>query len=114
MANSQRDAMKERRWRDLVKRQVGSRLSVREFCKREQIAEAAFYAWRRTIEERDEARGARRKSPAFVPAVVTSDPPREESIVIELSGGRTLRLPGAISVERVAELVAALEARAAR
>ncbi|MBX3433471.1 MAG: hypothetical protein KF847_09135 [Pirellulales bacterium] len=114
MANAQRDEAKERRWRETFKRFRASGQTVREFCKQEQLAESAFYAWRRTIGERDEVGGALRKAPAFVPAVVTNASPREESIVIELGGGRTLRLPGAISVERVAELVAALEARAAR
>ncbi|MBX3434359.1 MAG: hypothetical protein KF847_13630 [Pirellulales bacterium] len=114
MATSQRDGAKESFWREALGRFSASGVSVREFCQREQLTESAFYAWRRTIGERDEASRPRRQAPAFVPAVMTSEPPREEPIVIELSGGRSLRLPGAISMERVAELVAALEARATR
>ncbi|HMP08400.1 MAG TPA: hypothetical protein PJ982_18780, partial [Lacipirellulaceae bacterium] len=100
MANAQRDEAKERRWREAFKRFRASGQTVREFCQQEQIAESAFYAWRRTIGERDEAGGTRRQAPAFVPAVVTSEQSREESIVIELSGGRSLRLPAAGVVAR--------------
>lgn len=114
MATSQRDAAKESFWREALRRFSASGVSVREFCQREQLTESAFYAWRRTIGERDEASGAQRQAPAFVPAVVTNAPDRDESIVVELGGGRSLRLPGAISMDRVAELVAALEARAVR
>jgi hypothetical protein len=57
MAKSQRDAAKEGRWRDFVKRHAASGLSVREFCRRESLTESAFYAWRRTIGERVRKKG---------------------------------------------------------
>jgi transposase-like protein len=114
MAKRERDAVKERRWRDLVKRHVGGGLSVREFCRREQLTESAFYAWRRTITERDKARGGRRQEPAFVPAVVTEEPPREASIAIELADGSVLRFSGSTSTEQLADLVVALQSRCGR
>ena len=115
MANTQRDSAKERRWRDFVKRQAASGLSVRAFCQQEKLTESAFYAWRRTIAERDGERGRSTKTPpAFLPAVMTSEPRRETAITIELAGGRALRLPESMSAERLADLVQALEARAAR
>jgi hypothetical protein len=122
MANRERSAAKERYWRDVLERHTASGLRARAFCRREKLAESAFYAWRRTIAERDAKRPRPTKaSPAFVPAVVTSEPRRENSITIELAGGRVLRLPEAISAGRLpeaisagrlAEVVEALEARA--
>ena len=53
MPNTMRDAAKERFWRGALMRFAASRLSVRAFCRRESLAESAFYAWRRTIAERD-------------------------------------------------------------
>jgi len=53
MANHERDAAKERFWRDVLKRQAKSGLSVRAFCQRERLTESAFYAWRRTVAERN-------------------------------------------------------------
>ena len=78
MAKLQRDAEKERRWREVLSRQASSGLSVREFCKRERLTESQFYAWRRTIAERDGE-----SSPSFVPVVVNDQPKGDASIVIE-------------------------------
>lgn len=112
MANTQRDATKEAFWRDAIRRQTGSGLSVREFCRRHRLSEPSFYERRRTFLERDARRSA--APPAFVPVVVRDEPPTpsaaEVGIVIELRGGRVLRLPGSISARRVVELVRALEA----
>lgn len=112
MANMQRDAKKEAAWRDAIRRQAGSGVSVREFCRRHRLSEPSFYERRRTYRERDARRPA--APPAFVPVIVRGDRPAaatpEAGLLIELRGGRLLRLPGSMSVARVAELVRALEA----
>ena len=54
------------------------------------------------------------RPPAFVPAVVTGEPSPDAAISLELTVGRVLRLSASIPAERLAELVLALEARAAR
>jgi hypothetical protein len=129
MARNVRDGTKERFWRDVLRRQAKSGLSVRAFCRREKLAESNFYAWRRTIAKRDAERSSggptrgRRsigkrdaeakspeKRPAFLPAIVTDVPRGEASIVVELAGGRRLRLPRSMPVRRLARLVHALEA----
>lgn len=142
MASRRRDLGKERAWREFVRQQAGSGLSVRAFCRREGRSEASFYFWQRTIRQRDGQRAESRRlesfrakptkpprstsssgqrpiqPPAFVPAVMTRGQPitsrqsREASIVIELAGGRTLRLPEEIAASRLADLVVALEAKA--
>lgn len=114
MSKSQRDVAKEAYWRKVVKQFSGSGLTVREFCKREQLTESAFYAWRRTIGERDNANGGSREAPAFVPAVVTEEPRHEGSIALELIGGEVLRFVGPSATEYLADLIVALQARAAR
>lgn len=115
MANRNGDTGREAAWRQLLAKHGQSGLSVRAFCRREKLSEPSFYAWRRTIAERNEtSRRSSKRLPAFVPVVATSEPRREGSIVIELSGGRALRLPEAIAAERLAELVATLEAQVGR
>lgn len=111
MAKNQRDAAKEAYWRKVLKQFSGSGLSVRAFCKREQLTESAFYAWRRTIGERDDARAP---VPVFVPAVVTKEAASESSIAIELSGGCVLRFSGADATAQLADLVVALQTRCER
>lgn len=152
MANRIRDWKREAFWRGVLARHSRSALSVRAFCRLEDVSEPSYYAWRRTLSERDAAkkRLQRRTSPrpAFLPAVILPpasggggtprngdgephapwlrDPiqrgpiqhdllPRElaqRDLVIELRGGRVLRLPATIAAARLAEIVAALEASA--
>jgi transposase-like protein len=108
MAASKRDPAKEALWRKTLKRFSASGLSVREFCKREQVTESAFYAWRRTIGERD---GAGNSEPAFVPAVINGEAQHNEPLVLALASGLELHVPPATPAERVAELVRALQSQ---
>lgn len=110
MANTQRDATKEAFWRDAIRRQATSGLPVREFCRRHRLNEPSFYGWRRTLQERDARQPA--TPPAFVPVVVRDGQrvAHDAGIVIELRGGRLLRLPSSMPAGRLAELVRALEA----
>jgi hypothetical protein len=120
MANCQRDAAKERFWRGVVRRHAACGLGVRAFCRQERLAESAFYAWRRTIAQRDFASRPRAaaaglsNAPAFVPAILTEGPRPEPGIVVELAGGRVLRVPAPVSPQWLAVLVHALEAQGSR
>ncbi len=42
---------KELQWRDVLRRQASSGLSIRQFCARERISQPSFYAWRRRLRE---------------------------------------------------------------
>jgi hypothetical protein len=108
MAKNERDLDKERFWREVLARQSASGLSGRAFCRRERLSEPAFYAWRRTIGERDR-QAKQSPRPAFLPVVVPDHSRHGQAIVIELAGGRALRLSESIAAERLAELVHALE-----
>jgi hypothetical protein len=116
MARKLQDAKKERRWRDVLARFARSGLGVRAFCRREELTESAFYFWRRELARRDDehASGRRSRQAArlsdFLPVHVTDPLPRQASITLELAGGRVLRLPDAMSIKHVAELVLAIEA----
>jgi transposase-like protein len=111
MANTQRDPSKEAFWRDAIRRHAHSGLGVRQFCKRHRLSEPLLYAWRRTLRERDAQHSP--PMPTFVPLIVREDGAAERDamgIVIELRGGRLLRLPGSMPAARLAELVRAIEA----
>jgi hypothetical protein len=71
MANRERDAKRDTFWRGALKRYAASGLSIRAFCQREQLTESAFYAWRRTIGQRD-AEAKRLRQPAFLPVLAVS------------------------------------------
>jgi hypothetical protein len=87
---------------------------VAEFCRREGLSQPSFYAWRRTIAQRDSAKRSKPRQPApgFLPVRLSDAAPRvgvEASITIELAEGLVLRLSEATPAVRVAELVRALE-----
>ncbi len=102
---------KEAFWRDAIRRQADTGLTVREFCTRHRLSEPSFYERRRSFRDRDAQRSS--APPVFVPVIVRDERPAlETGLVIELRGGRLLRLPGLMSAGRIAELVRALEAEA--
>jgi len=58
----QQDRGKERFWRRVVGQWRRSGLTIRDFCEQQSLSEPSFYAWRRTIAERDrEASSGRRR-----------------------------------------------------
>jgi hypothetical protein len=48
-----RDPRREESWRATLQRRQESGLTVREFCRRQQLSEAAYYFWQREIGRRD-------------------------------------------------------------
>ena len=104
-----RDRGKERFWRRTVRQWRQSGLSIRDFCREEDLPEGNFYAWRSTIAKRDAERVA------FVPVQVipertistrADDPTAALELI--LPGGRRLRVgPGfdAATLERLLPLV---------
>ena len=114
MARGQRDPARERFWREALRRRKASGLTVRAFCAREQLPETAYHAWRRTLRERDAERRQGRSptaTPAFVPVVVRPEERTDAGgqVVIELRGGRLMRLPASTPAEQVARIVLAIE-----
>ena len=126
MAKGRYDRELEARWRRVLGKQAASKLSVREFCRREELSESSFYAWRRTIAQRDGHAKSKPLSPlkpkrhqptnsdapAFLPVVLDANDLQADArdIVIELRGERRLRLPESIEPMRLATLIHAIEA----
>ena len=103
----QRRGEREAFWREQVRRQAASRLSVRRFCEEKGLSEPSFYSWRRTLAQRDQAI----QVPEFVPVVLTPHVASSSSrITIELRGGRGVHLPETMATERVVALLRGLEA----
>ena len=113
------DRDKERFWRRMVRQWRRSGLTVRDFCDQHGLAEPSFYAWRRTMAERDLQAGRRRcrdgngradHAPAFlpvrvVPAAAASPAPLE----VVLGQGRVVRVPPGFDAAALRQLLAVLE-----
>lgn len=81
-------------WRDLVRRQRESGLSISEFCRREKTTEGSFYRWRRTFGEEGE--------PSFVPLTVVES----RRVEVDLPCGATIKI--AADQESLRQVFAAL------
>ena len=103
----QRSGEREAFWREQVRRQAASRLSVRRFCVEKGLSEPSFYAWRRTLSQRDQAIQVQEFVPVLIAPHVAISSSR---ITIELRGGRVVHLPETMATERVVALLRGLEA----
>jgi len=112
MGHATRDLQKEAAWRRRLREQATSGQSVRGWCRRHRVTEAAFYWWRRELARRDaEGSGA-----SFVPVHVTEASAGDgaasigvgaASMEIVLTDGRRVRLSGPVDQQM---LIAVLDA----
>jgi len=107
-----RDPHKEQHWQRLIERWQGSGLSVRSFCERHHLAVPSFYAWRRTLQQRDRlACAPQAPDPvAFLPVHVQHcGLDAGPSLEVVLSNGRCIRIPPGFDPTALRALLAALE-----
>ena len=93
------------KWRDLIRRQQASGLSVAAFCRQNRIAESSFFAWKRRVISSPVA-------PAFVEAKVTASLPAVRAagvLEIRLRGGRRVLVHAGFDRNLLAELITVLE-----
>ena len=83
-------------WERRIEKQWRSRLSITEFCSREGVSPAAFYAWRRRLRG---AGSAGPQSTLFVPVELPTPGIAAGGVRIELPGGAVLSLPADASME---------------
>jgi hypothetical protein len=103
---------REAMWRRVVAGHSKSGMSIRAYCAKHRVKEPAFYWWRARLARRDAVRPVA-PAAAFVPVVVeapASVPVGD--IMMELRGGRVLRLPASLTMEKVGALVRAIEGAA--
>jgi transposase len=119
-----RDRAKEREWRERMQRWRRSGESVRAFCRREDLRESAFYAWRRELarrrEEHQVLRGDGKEAGAspsaeavrFLPVQVVEEGRREDSGGVEILVGRerTIRVRPGFDRQTLLDVLAVLEA----
>jgi transposase len=103
-----RDPRKEQFWRRMLRLWQRSDLSVRAFCEQHDLSQPSFYAWRRTLADRDAA------AVTFVPLEVLPEPsPISDTgmpgLELLLADGRVLRIGPAFDGPTLRRLLAVLE-----
>lgn len=123
-----RDRGKEWYWRRVLRQWRRSGQGVRSYCREHGLSEPLFYAWRRTIQERDRQAGrgsqrGRRQArtlvestathgllgdgvPQFVPVTIAAAAP---SLEVVLGDGRVVRVPAGFDAGTLRQLLAVLE-----
>lgn len=108
----QRDLQRERTWRQHLERQRTSRFTIRDYCVRHNLAEAAFYRWRRIVSDRDRAAASPAvPPPTFVPVTVLASPAGPSPIDIHLAAGQRVRVRAGCDRDLLAAVLALLEGR---
>jgi hypothetical protein len=104
---ARRSAAKERFWRGHVARQQRIDESVRAYCRKHELSEPSFYAWRAELARRNAGEGHAQRRPAprspsqrrrvarrpatFLP--VTVDGLAAPQIEVQLKSGLVIRIP---------------------
>jgi len=108
--NRLRSSSKEEFGRRMMRLWRSSGLSVRAFCEEQGFSQPSFYAWRRTLAERDAA------AVRFVPVTVAAEPPAPSkadgsAVAVELilNDGRRLRVVPGFDGPTLKRLLALLE-----
>ena len=116
MGHATRDLQKEAAWRRRLREQATSGQSVRGWCRRHRVTEAAFYWWRRELARRD----AEGSATSFVPVHITEAPIGDgaasigvgaASMEIVLTDGRRIRLTGSVDGQALTEVACWAHAR---
>jgi transposase-like protein len=122
MARGHYDRHKEQHWRRHVAAWRRSGQSVRAYCAAQGLSEPSFYAWRKTLRERDGGGDTKARhsatiaqvaaSPAvspFVPVRLVEAAPASAAVEVVLRGGWVVRVTDGFTAQTLRAVLAALE-----
>lgn len=107
-------------WQERIEAQRSSGLSITEFCRREGVHKAGFYAWRRRLMDASpegfvELRVERSSQSTPSPVLASSPalaPAPSAALEVRLVNGRTVLVPEGFDRAHLAKVIAAVEAMA--
>jgi transposase-like protein len=97
-------------WRDVIRRQEESGLSVAAFCREEQVPPASFFAWRKKLAEADQDENASRQAQVqFVPIELSPCTPSASNFEIVGPTGYRVLVPAQFEAESLREILCVLQ-----
>src|ERR1700712_852367 len=104
------DAKKLAYWREHHHRWASSGLSQRRYCEKEKLAFSTFDSWRIRVREADATAAMRseQKRLTLVPAQIAVVPDGSGEIVLRSPAGWQVRLPGAVGLAWLLQLLSGL------
>ena len=115
MNRNRADETKWTHWRGLMAEAARSGVSIREFCRRQRVTEAQFYAWRARLSGRRQGAARRRAKAAAGSgstfALVSTESGGLERVGVELvlGDGRRLRIAAGVEEATLRAVLSALE-----
>lgn len=98
------------RWREILRRQESSGLSVAAFCRRSRIPQATFYLWRRKLRDVGARSSAARNEATFSEVRISPAPvPAGGALELVLPGGRIIVVRPGFDRTTLSALVDVLE-----
>ena len=113
MESKQRDMEKKRYWQRMVREATRSKLSIREFCRRNQLKESQYYWWQHKLNgnrhpKRFQKSGNKINSASF--ALVSKEPEAMDAgIELILQDGRRLRISKGVDEQTLRSVLATVE-----
>ena len=97
-------------WREVIRRQEESGLSVAAFCREEQVPPASFFAWRKKLAEADQDENASRQAQVkFVPIELSPCTPSAANFEIVGPDGYRVVVPTPFDAETLREILLVLK-----
>lgn len=113
MKSKQTDVEKKRYWQRMVREATRSKLSIREFCRRNKLKESQYYWWQRKLNGNRSPKGLQKagnKSNSASFALVSNDPEATDAgIELILQDGRRLRISRGVDEQTLKSVLAAVE-----
>ncbi len=109
-------------WREVIREQEASGLSIAAFCRQRGVGQASFYNWRVKLRQQDDP--ANRQAAKFVPIELSAVPLGQgamdhsattpataacDDFEVLLGNGRRLRVPASFDPQTLRELLDVLE-----
>ena len=99
------------KWRQIIKSQRGSGLSIAAYCRERGIGQASFFAWKRRLRPGAQAKGFVEVKTAAAAQPAGGDGAEGEALAIEvcLGGGRRLLVRPGFDRELLVAMIGVLE-----
>ena len=114
MKSKQADVEKKRYWQRIIGEATRSKLSIREFCRRNRLKETQYYWWQHKLNGNKHPQGlqkAHNKSNSTSFALVSNDPEAMDAgIELILRDGHRLRISRGVDEQTLRSVLAAVEA----
>jgi transposase-like protein len=91
-------------WRQIIGRQERSGLSVKAFCRQEELCAHSLYLWRRRLNQR--------QAESFAVLEVKPDPSECVALEVTLANGDRVRIPSGVDGGTLRSVIAALRGHA--